>query len=112
MYTRVVSLLPPAVALLGYGGFIAVTYGSYLDWSLRLRSPDLAGLPEDAIGYGFWMWWPVAALLFLSSLAVTLWANHRRGHIAIPFVVGFVLLSVADYLLCQRLIREMLGVVV
>jgi hypothetical protein len=45
---------------------------SYLDAQLQLISPDLAGLPEDVIGFGFWMWWPFIALLFTFALTSAL----------------------------------------
>lgn len=70
--SRLAFLAFPILVLLGYAVFIATTYWPYLDWSLRLRSPKLAGLPEDVIGYGFWMWWPLAGLLLLVSLVVAL----------------------------------------
>ncbi len=103
-----VALVPPALVLLGYSWFIVATYRRYLDWHFRLQSPDLAGLPEDVIGYGFWMWWPVAALMFVFALGVTLSAVDRRWRVALLLVALFALLSSADYLLCQRLVRELI----
>jgi hypothetical protein len=93
--------------LLGYGSFIVTTYWPYLDSNLRLRSPELAGLPEDVIGYGFWMWWPFAALVLLLSLVVALWGVQRRFYAAAAFLSVFAALSIADYLLCQRLVHEL-----
>jgi hypothetical protein len=106
--SRVGFLALPALVLFGYGWFIVSTYRPYLDWNLRLRSPDLAGLPEDVLGYGFWMWWPFVTLLFLLSFAMGLSAIQRRMYAAISFLSVFVLLSISDYLLCQRLVRELL----
>lgn len=103
-----VALVPPALVLLGYAWFIVTTYRPYLDWHFRLQSPDLAGLPEDVIGYGFWMWWPVAALIFVFALGMTLFAFERRWRVALVFVGLFALLSSADYLLCQRLVQELI----
>jgi hypothetical protein len=60
--SRVVVLALPALVLVGYGYFVVATYWPYLDWNFRLRSPALAGLPEDVIGFGFWMWWPFFAV--------------------------------------------------
>jgi hypothetical protein len=105
---RLASLALPALVLLGYGWFIATLYRPYLDWNLRLRSPDLAGLPEDVIGWGFWIWWPVMAALFGLALAVTLWAVRRRTCVAISFLSLFAVLSIVDYLLCERLVQELL----
>jgi hypothetical protein len=95
--------------LLGYGWFMVTTYGPYLDWNLRLRSPDLAGLPEDVIGYGFWMWWPFVAVLFAFALPVGLSAMQRRLYAAISLLLAFSVLSVSDYFLCQRLVRELIS---
>jgi hypothetical protein len=105
---RIVVLAPPLLVLLGYAWFIVATYRPYLDWDLRLRSPKLAGLPEDVLGLGFWMWWPVVTVLFALSLVVTLWAIHRRSHVAVSLLTMFALLSTVDYLLYQRLVRELL----
>ena len=102
------ALVPAALVLLGYAWFIVATYRPYLNWYFRLRSPDLAGLPEDVIGYGFWMWWPVAALLFVVALGVALSAFERRWRVALVLVALFALLSSADYLLCQRLVQELI----
>jgi hypothetical protein len=104
-----VALVPPALVLLGYAWFIVATYRPYLSWHFRLHSPDLAGLPEDVIGYGFWMWWPVAALLFVVALGVTFSAFERRWRVAFVLVALFALLSSADYLLCQRLVHELIS---
>jgi hypothetical protein len=102
-----VLLAFPALVLLGYGVFIATTYWPYFDWHLRLRSQNLAGLPEDAIGFGFWMWWPFVALLLLVSLVFALWGTQRRLFAAASILSSFCVFSVADYLLCQRLIQEL-----
>jgi hypothetical protein len=91
-----------------YAWFIVATYRPYLDWHLRLQSPDLAGLPEDVIGYGFWMWWPVALLCFVFGLGLALSALHRRWRAALVLVVLFAVLSCADYWLCQRLVQELI----
>ena len=105
--SRLAFLAFPILVLLGYGVFIVTTYRPYLGWNLRLRSPDLAGLPEDVIGYGFWMWWPLAGLLLLVSLVVALRGIQRRMSVAASFLCVFAVLSVADYLLCQRLVHEL-----
>jgi hypothetical protein len=105
---RVILLALPALVLLGYCWFVVATYGPYLDWHLRLRSPELAGLPEDVIGFGFWMWWPFVTLLFAMSLAGALSAIERRLYVAISFVCVFSLISIADYLLCERLVQELI----
>lgn len=97
----------PILVLLGYCAFMVTTYWPYLDWNLRLRAPELAGLPEDVVGYGFWMWWPLAALLLLVSLIVALWRAQRRTYVAVSFLSVFAVLSIADYLLCQRLVHEL-----
>ena len=106
--SRIAALSPPALVLLGYVCFILATYRPYLDWHLRLRSHELASLPEEVIGYGFWMWWPVVTLLFVFSLAVTLWAARGRLLVAASFLAVFALLSSADYLFCQRLVQELI----
>jgi hypothetical protein len=102
-----VFLAFPVLVLLGYGTFIVTTYWPYLDWHLRLRSAELAGLPEDVIGFGFWIWWPFAAVLLFVSLLVALWGIRRRFYVAAISLAVFALLSVADYLLCQRLVEEL-----
>jgi hypothetical protein len=106
--SRLVFLAFPALVLLGYCAFIVTTYWPYLDWRLRLRSPELAGLPEDVIGFGFWMWWPFAAVLLFVSLVVALWGIRRRFYVAATVLAVFALLSIADYLLCQKLVHELL----
>jgi len=98
----------PALVLLGYGWFIRMNYWPYLDAQLQLRSPDLAGLPEDVIGFGFWMWWPFIALLFTFALTSALSAVERRGRLAAILVSAFALLSAVDYYLCERLIEALL----
>lgn len=103
-----ILLALPALVLAGYCWLIGATYSPYLNAHLRLRSPDLAGLPEDVIGYGFWMWWPVIALLFLISLAGALSAIERRLSVAISFLGAFSAISVADYWLCARLVQELI----
>jgi hypothetical protein len=105
--SRLAFLAFPVLVLLGYTVFIATTYWPYFDRHLRLRSPELAGLPEDVIGFGFWMWWPFAALLLLVSLVLALRAAQRRFHVAALLLGVFAVLSSADYLLCQRLIHEL-----
>ena len=105
--SRIVLLALPALVLLSYGWFIITTYWPYLDWHAQLRSPELAGLPEDIIGYGFWMWWPFIAILFVASLAAALSAIERWLYIAAPFLGLFAAISIADYLLCNRLVREL-----
>jgi hypothetical protein len=107
--SRIAFLALPAVVLFGYACFIVTTYWPYLDRNLRLRSPDLAGLLEDVIGFGFWMWWPLVTVLFAASLAVGLSAMHRRLYAAVLLVGVFVLLSVCDYLLCHRLVQELIS---
>src|SRR5687767_15427967 len=84
-----VFLALPALVLIGYGWFIRMNYWPYLDAQLRLRSPDLAGLPEDVIGFGFWMWWPCVALLFTFALTSALSAAERRGRLAAILVSAF-----------------------
>jgi hypothetical protein len=74
----------------------------------RLRSSQLAGLPEDILGYGFWMWWPFIAILFVISLAVALSAIERWLYVAAPFLGLFAAVSIADYLLCKRLVLELI----
>jgi hypothetical protein len=98
----------PVLVLLGYGWFIVITYWPYLNAQLQLRSPDLAGLPEDVIGFGFWMWWPFIALLFTLALALALAAIERRGRVATILVSAFALLSVGDHYLCERLVEALL----
>lgn len=105
--SRFAFLAFPILVLLGYGVFIVTTYWPYLDWHLRLRSSDLAGLPEDVIGYGFWMWWPFAALLLVVSLGLALWGIQRRLYVAASFLSVFAVLSIGDYLLCKRLVQEL-----
>jgi len=105
--SRLGFLAFPTLVLLGYCVFIVTTYWKYLDLHLRLRAPELAGLPEDVIGYGFWMWWPLAALLLLVSLGVALWGVQRRIYVAVSFLSVFAVLSIADYVLCQRLVHEL-----
>src|SRR5262245_25582587 len=104
---RVALLAFPALVLLGYAWFIVTTYRPFLDWHLRLRSPDLAALPEDVIGLGFWMWWPIAALLFVMTLAGALTAVQRHTRVATAFLAVFSMVSVADYFLCERLVSEL-----
>jgi hypothetical protein len=108
---RLVLLTLPGLVLLGYGLFITRTYWPYLNEHLRLRSPELAGLPEDVIGFGFWMWWPFIALLLLLSLALALFLSgtRRRLYVGTSFLGIFALLSIADYLLCQRLVQELIS---
>jgi len=105
--SRLAFVAFPILVLLGYSAFIVATYWPYLDWHLRLRAPELAGLPEDVIGYGFWMWWPLAALLLLVSLFVALWGVQRRICVAVLVLSVFAVLSIADYVLCQRLVHEL-----
>lgn len=107
---RWVLLTLPGLVLLGYGLFIARMYWPYLNGHLRLRSPALAGLPEDIIGFGFWMWWPLIALLLLLFLALALFLSgtQRRLYVGASFLGIFALLSIADYLLCQRLVQELI----
>lgn len=105
---RIVLLALPALVLLGYGWFIIATYWPYLNWHAQLRSPQLAALPEDVIGYGFWMWWPFVAMLFAMSLAGTLSAIERRLYVTALFLCAFSAMSFADYLLCKRLVRELI----
>ena len=98
----------PVLVLLGYGGFIIWNYWPYLNAQLQLRSPELANLPEDVIGFGFRMWWPFIALLFTFALALALAAIARRGRVATTCVSAFTLLSVSDYYLCERLVEALL----
>jgi hypothetical protein len=97
------------LVLLAYGSFIITTYLPYLDSHLRLCSPELAGLPEDAIGYGFWMWWPMVSLAFVMSLALAMSAIQPRFYAAMSFLSVFALLSVADYFLYQQLVRQLIS---
>ena len=97
----------PLLVLAGYASFIVMTYWPYFDRHLRLRSPELAGLPEDVIGFGFWMWWPFAAVLVVVSVVVALLGIQRRLYLAVSLLSVFALLSIADYWLCQRLIQEL-----
>ena len=87
---------------------VRMNYWPYLDAQLQLRSPDLAGVPEDVIGLGFWMWWPCIALLFTFALTSALSAAERRGRLAAILVSAFALLSAIDYYLCERLIEALL----
>jgi hypothetical protein len=105
--SRLAFLAFPVLVLLGYVAFIVTTYWRYLDWHLRLRSPELVGLPEDVIGYGFWMWWPFVALLLVLSLLLALWRMERKVFTTVFLLSVFGALSIADYLLCQRLVHEL-----
>jgi hypothetical protein len=80
----------------------------YLNAHLQLRSHDLAGLPEDVVGFGFWMWWPLVALLFVLALISGLTAMERRLRAATILVSTFTLLSVVDYYLYERLVEALL----
>ena len=106
--SRVIFVALPTVVLLGYGWFVVTTYSPYLNWQLQLRSPDLAGLPEDVVGFGFWMWWPPIALLFAFALTSALATIERRARLAIILVSAFAVLSVADYYLHERLVEALL----
>lgn len=108
---RLVLLALPGLVLLGYGLFITRMYWPYLNGHLRLRSPELAGLPEDVIGFGFWTWWPFIALLLLLFLGLALFLSgaQRRLYIVTSFLGIFALLSSADYWLCQRLVQELIS---
>jgi hypothetical protein len=106
--SHIVPLTLPALVLLSYGCFIFTTYWPYLDWHAHLRSPQLAGLPEDIIGYGFWMWWPFLAILSVISLAAALSAIKRWLYAAAPFLGLFAAMSIADYVLCKRLVQELI----
>lgn len=106
--SRVLLVALPAIVLVGYGLFIVMTYSPYLNWQLQLRSPELAGLPEDVIGFGFWMWWPLVALSFAFALTSALAAIERRGRIATILVSVFIVMSVADYYLHERLVEALL----
>jgi hypothetical protein len=106
--SRLVLLALPALVLLGYGWVVVTTYWPYLDWHAQLRSPQLSGLPEDVIGYGFWMWWPFIAVLFVISLLAALSAVKRRLSVAAILLGSFAAISIADYLLCERLVRELI----
>ena len=108
---RLALLALPGLVLLGYGLFITRMYWPYLNGHLRLRSPELAGLPEDVIGFGFWMWWPFIALLLLLFLALALFLSgiQRRFYVGTSILGIFALLSLADYLLCQRLVQELIS---
>jgi hypothetical protein len=50
------------------------------------------------------MWWPFAAVLLVASVIVALWGIQRRLYAAASLLSVFALLSIADYLLCQRLV--------
>lgn len=106
---RVACLALPPLVLIGYGSFIVTTYRPYLDWNLRLRSPELAGLPEDIIGWGFWMWWPIFAVLFATSVVMALSAMQWRLRGMTVLISAFILLSASDYWLCERLIQELIS---
>lgn len=105
--TSLSPILVPGLVLAGYAAFMVFTYGKFLDWNLRLRSPDLAGLPEDVIGYGFWMWWPFVALILAAAFIAALSNMRRRLSGAAVILGAFGVLSVVDYLLCQRLVQEL-----
>jgi hypothetical protein len=105
--SRLVLLALPALVLLGYGWVVVTTYWPYLDWHAQLRSPQLGGLPEDVIGYGFWMWWPFIAVLFVICLAAALFAIKRRLSVGAILLGSFAAISIADYWLCKRLVREL-----
>lgn len=106
--SRIVLLAFPPLVLLGYGWFVVTTYWPYLDWHAQLRSPQLGGLPEDVIGYGFWMWWPFLAMIFAISFAGALSAVERRLSVGAILLGSFATISIADYLLCKRLVRELI----
>jgi len=106
--SRVVLLTLPGLVLVGYGWFVVTTYLPYLNWHAQLRSPQLGGLPEDVIGYGFWMWWPFLAMLFAISLAGALSAVERRLFVGGMLLASFAAISIADYLLCKRLVSELI----
>ena len=106
--SRFAFVAAPALVLLGYGWLIVRNYWPYLNAQLQLRSPDLAGLPEDVIGFGFWMWWPLIALLFTIALTGALAAAERRVRAAVILVGTFTLLSGVDYYLYGRLVEALL----
>jgi hypothetical protein len=92
--SRMVLLALPLLVLLGYGWFIITTYWPYLDLHAQLRSSQLAGLPENVIGYGFWMWWPFVVMLFAMSLAGALSVIERRLYVAALFLGVFAAISI------------------
>lgn len=106
--SRAILTALPALVLLGYSGFIVMSYWPYLNAQLELRSAELAGLPEDVVGFGFWMWWPLVALLFVFALVSAMTVIERRARIVTIFVSAFVLLSVTDYFLHERLVQALL----
>jgi hypothetical protein len=106
--SRVVLLTLPGLVLVGYGWFVVTTYLPYLNWHAQLRSPQLGDLPEDVIGYGFWMWWPFIAVLFVICLAAALSAVKRRLSVGAILLASFAATSIADYWLCKRLVRELI----
>ena len=106
--SRFALVAAPAVVLLGYGCFMVMNYWPYLNAQLELRSQDLAGLPEDVVGFGFWMWWPLIALLFVMALISALAAIEHRVRAASILASTFTVLSVVDYYLYERLVEALL----
>jgi hypothetical protein len=106
--SRFAFLAAPALVLLAYGWFIVTNYWPYLHEQLELRSHDLAALPEDVLGFGFWMWWPLIVMLFAFALISALAVTEHRIRAATFLVSIFTLLSVVDHYLYGRLVEALL----
>jgi hypothetical protein len=106
--SRFVLVAAPALVLFGYGCVIVMNYWPYFNAQLQLRSHDLAGLPEDVVGFGFWMCWPLIALLFALALISALAVIGHRVRAASILVSTFTVLSVVDYYLYERLVEALL----
>jgi hypothetical protein len=58
----------PWVARVSYAAVIFLSYGEWLDSSLKYKPSAIRMAPEDVLGFGFWVSWAISLVLFSTSI--------------------------------------------
>lgn len=105
---RLVMYLP-WVVIVSYAAVIFLSYGQWLDSSLKYKPSAIRMAPEDVLGFGFWVSWAISLVLFSTSMLLVHFSFGKKT-IRTWLTTGFFLgLSVADYFLYGLLEKQVLG---
>jgi len=99
----------PWVVVVSYAAVIFLSYGEWLDSSLRYKPSAIQMAPEDVLGFGFWVSWVIPLVLFSTSILLVHFSLGKKTVWIWLTTSLFLGLSVADYFLYELLEKQVLG---